>query len=369
MSAEVRPLRLVLKALWLFVVINLLYALVNPRGGQVSGYNVVFPGRTRLPFGISGDPYTVSVDDIDAMFASHRISVPKGPGEFRVALIGDSAIWGEGLSAYEEISEELNRQNLQCGAMSVRAYNLGYPHPSILKDLVILDKTMEYEPDLILWFVTLNTFFSQRINPFLVANRLQAAGLLQDYDIAFREHPVLVRDEPNLYERTLIGRRSSLARQVRLQMLGIIWTATYTDTTPAAIAERADFYVNEDPRYRTLQPPDDIRALLLLDALEAGHRLAGRIPVLIINEPIYIVDESVNGVRYNAAYPRWAYDQYREELASRAQEGGWNYLDLWDAIPRELFLDPGFHLTLDGERRLVQRLSPVVADIACDTKP
>ncbi len=97
MKSELSPLRVLTKALSLFVVINILYASDQSTSFQGSGYNVVFPGRTRVPFGISGDPYTVTVDDLDAMFASHVISTGKTSKEFRVALIGDLSVWGENL--------------------------------------------------------------------------------------------------------------------------------------------------------------------------------------------------------------------------------------------------------------------------------
>lgn len=369
MSTEVSPLRVLVKALSLFVIINIVYALINPQGTKVSGYNVVFPGRTRLPFGISGDPYTVTVDYVDAMFASHLIAALKDPKEYRVALIGDSSIWGENLGAYEVISEQWNQLEFQCGEKVIRAYNLGYPHPSIVKDLVIIEKATEYETDLIIWFVTLNTLFSQRINPFLVANRERAAMVLDAYDISFLGSKKLVEDKSSFFDRTIIGRRSALARQFKLQMLGIIWTATGADTNTSAPDDRPDFNVDEDPRYRGLQPPDQIQDLLQLNALTAGVNIAGSIPVLIVNEPIFSVDETVSRVRYNLVYPRWAYDQYREALAAKAQIAGWNYLDLWNAVSPEYFSDAGLHLSLQGERQLIQQVNPALQSIACDMKP
>ena len=369
MNSEISPIRVLVKALCLFVAINILYAVINPQRVKVSGYNVVFPGRTRLPFGIKGDPYTVAVDHVDAMFASHLISAPKARDEYRIALIGDSSIWGEDLGAYDVISEQWNKLNLQCGKLWIRAYNLGYPHPSAIKDLVILDKAIDYEPDMIVWFVTLNTLFSQRLNPFLVANRERATTVLNTYNINFRQSRTLVETQPNFYEKTLIGRRSNLARQIKLRVLGIIWTATGADTNTLAPDERPDFYVDDDPRYRNLETPADLRPMLQLSALAAGYQLADSIPVLIVNEPIFIVDDADTRVRYNAGYPRWAFDRYREALAAEAQNAGWDYLDLWNAVPREYFSDAGLHLSIEGERQLVQQINPAVQSIACNPKP
>jgi hypothetical protein len=365
MKSELNPLRVLIKALSLFVIINILYALINPQVSRVSGYTVIFPGRTRLPFGISGDPYTVTVDDVDAMFASHVIAMGKTSKEFRVALIGDSSVWGENLGAYEVISEQWNKLNVQCGNKTIKTYNLGYPHPSVIKDLVIMDKVVEYDPDLIVWFVTLNTLISQRVNPFLIANQERMTKVLDAYDVAFKQGRKLVEKEPDFFERTLVGQRSNLARQIKLQMLGIIWTATGVDTNIRGEDAPANFKVNDDPRYHGMQPPEDIRDLLFFTALTAGHGIAGLIPVLIVNEPIFIADEANGTVRYNVPYPRWAYDQYREAITSQAQKAQWNYLDLWNAVPPEYFFDAGLHLSVEGERILIEQINPTLQSIGC----
>lgn len=367
MKSEVHPLRVVIKSLCLLVVINILYALIDPPGAVMSGYNVVFPGRTRLPFGVMGDPYSVAIENVDVTFASHRISGPKESNEFRVVMIGDSSLWGEDLGAYEVISEQWNKLSTPCGNKTIKAYDLGYPHPSVLKDLVILDKAVEYQPDLIVWFVTLNTLVSQRINPFLVANRERAEKILNSYDIGF-DQTEKIEGEATFYDRTLLGQRSELARQIRLEMLGIIWTATSEDTNRLKPGPAPDFRVSDDPRYRGMEPSQDINGMLLFGALQAGHQIAGSVPIVIVNEPIYIAAEKTAPVRYNAVYPRWAYDQYREHITYQAQSAEWNYLDLWDIAPPEYFADARFHLKVEGAQLLIQQINPAVQSIACEAQ-
>ncbi|MCZ7670394.1 MAG: hypothetical protein M5U34_26160 [Chloroflexi bacterium] len=46
--------------------------------------------------------------------------------------------------------------------------------------------------------------------------------------------------------------------------------------------------------------------------------MAGDVPVLLINEPMFISSGRNSDLRYNAFYPRWAYDQYREMLGETA---------------------------------------------------
>ena len=83
---------------------------------------------------------------------------------------------------------------------------------------------------------------------------------------------------------------------------------------------------------------------------------AGSVPVVLINEPIFISDGANSDVRYNSFYPRWAYDAYRVLLAERAAAEGWRYLDLWDAIPPDEFTDTPVHLTPAGARLLAEKL-------------
>jgi hypothetical protein len=367
MKPDINPLRVLVKALCLFVVINSSYPLFGSGLAGVSAYNSVFPGRTRLPFG--GDSFSVMVDSIDPMFASHLISAPKPGDEFRVVLLGDSSIWGENLGAYEVISEQWNRLNMQCGNRVIRAYNLGYPHPSVIKDLVILEKALEYEPDLIVWFVTLNTLNPRQANPFLIANRERTINLLNTYEIAFQANERLSQVEPTFFSRTLIGQRSALARQIKLQLLGVIWMATGADSDRLAEEPPPDFNVGDDPRYRGMDPSADITSLLLFSALEAGIELAHPAPVLLVNEPIFVAEEKDATVRYDAMYPRWVYDQYRAALTEQAQIRAWSYLDLWDVIPREYFSDAGVHRTARSEPLLIQQLNPTIQSIACNPKP
>jgi hypothetical protein len=56
-------------------------------------------------------------------------------------------------------------------------------------------------------------------------------------------------------------------------------------------------------------------------------------------------------------------------MAVQAQSAGWNYLDLWDAIPPQYFLDASLHLGAQGERLLIEELNPALLSIACNQTP
>jgi hypothetical protein len=68
-------------------------------------------------------------------------------------------------------------------------------------------------------------------------------------------------------------------------------------------------------------------------------------------------------------YPRWAYDQFRTAVTGQAQIRGWNYLDLWNTVPPEYFLDASVHRSAVGQQLLIEQINPTVQSIACNAKP
>lgn len=367
MNARVRPFFVLFKALGLFVLLNLAYALVKPPLADISVYNALFPGKERMPFGTGSDPLTVSVDNVEVMFASHAISARKQPDEIRVALIGDSSIWGEGLSVPETLAAQWNQMNVQCGGKTIRFYNLGYPHPSILKDLIFFDETKDRQPDLIVWFVTLNTLMKQyRSNSFLTENRTRLLRILDQYDIPFAPSKSLSEMQVGFYQQTIVGQRSFLARWIKLQALGPIWAATGEDRY--SIADHKSVVspnVTRDTVYRGLKSGADLSKYVLLDALSAGYDIAGDTPVLLVNEPIFVATGKHSDIRYNDFYPRWAYDQYRTLVTQKVEDNSWHYLDLWNAIPPSYFTNTALHLSEDGERMLAEKIDPDVLTMLC----
>ncbi|MBZ0306526.1 MAG: hypothetical protein K8I82_10710, partial [Anaerolineae bacterium] len=90
-------IRVLLKTAFLFALLNLLFALLYPMNflGKMSLYNTLLPGRERLPYGENASQsYNLSLNNLNAMFASHVIAQEKAADEYRVILIGDSSTWG-----------------------------------------------------------------------------------------------------------------------------------------------------------------------------------------------------------------------------------------------------------------------------------
>jgi hypothetical protein len=109
------------------------------------------------------------------MMQSHKLTAGVKPAdEFRVIVIGDSSAWGTLLRPEETLAGLLGSAGLSTTeGRKVRVYNLAYPTLSLTKDLMILEEIKPYQPDLILWLVTLESFreAAQLESP-IVANNL-----------------------------------------------------------------------------------------------------------------------------------------------------------------------------------------------------
>ncbi len=354
-------LRVILKALLLFGFCNLIFAWIYPMelSGKLSLYGTVYPARPRLPYGENpAQSYNVSLNNISALFASHQVSQNYPDNEFRVFLIGDSNTWGWLFENEHTLSAQLNNEELRTNNQEIVFYNLGYPVMSLTKDLLILDEAMQYNPDMIIWLVSLASFppEQQLFPPLVQHNQMRLSSLIDTYNLNI--NPV---DEafvqPDFWERTIIGQRRHLADLLRLQTYGLSWSATGIDQSiPETLMSRqSDF--EEDYSWSSYTESVELtHDDLAFDVLSAGVSLAGDIPVIIVNEPMFISDGQNSDIRYNSLYPRWAYDQYRDLLANIATINSWQYIDLWDSIDSQEFTDSPVHLTAEGTEQLATNM-------------
>jgi hypothetical protein len=362
-------IRVAIKGLALFALVNLLFALAQPMSaiGKLTIHNWLLPGRERLPYGESPDANNLSMNNIDAMFAVHEVAQSKGEDEFRVFVMGDSSVWGILLESDETLAGYLDSMGLEIDGRTVRAYNLGHPILSLTKDLMLLDYAMRYDPDLIIWPVTLQSFaYVDQLDPPIVQNNAdRVRDLIRAYDLNLDPDDERFVDVEG-FDRTLIGQRRALANWLRLQLFGIAWTTSGVDQVIGDF-DPVSNNLEDDLSYKTFDEPqifeqDD----LAFDVLIAGVQRADEVPVLIVNEPIYIADGDNSDTRYNVWYPQWAYDNYRDTLAEIATDRDWFYLDLWDAIAPEEFTDSPVHLTPAGSRQLADEIAAVMLDLIED---
>jgi len=359
----------VIKTALLLAACNVLFALLKPIDalGAVSLYNTVLPGRERLPYGEdSARSYNLSLFNLPAMFSSHVVARPKAADEFRVIVIGDSGAWGWLLKNEDTLAAQITALGLTTpNGKRLVAYNLGYPILALTKDLLILEEALKYHPDLIVWPITLDSLprAKQLFSPLVQHNADRVRRLIAQYDLKLDPaDPRLIDD--SFWDETLIGRRRDLADWLRLQTYGFSWAATGVDQyIPDQIKLRqSDF--EADASWQSFKEPTTLTEdELAFDALAAGVRLAGDVPLLIINEPMFISTGRNSDLRYNAFYPRWAYDQYRALLDARAKRSGWHYLDGWNAVAPAEFTDTPVHLTPTGTRQFAALLAPTLMSL------
>jgi len=344
---------LLLKTTLLFVLFNFGFILTgNISLGKLSLYNSIFTGRERFPFGESPESYNLSLFDLDAMFASHVLAgTEKTPTEYRVFLIGDSSVWGTLLTPEQTLAGQLSASQITACGKSVRVYNLGYPTISLTKDLMIIDQSLQYQPDLIIWLTTLEAFPNDKQfdSPIVANNSKHIQQLLSTYQLP----KASALKQPSKPNQTFVSQRRAVADLIRLQFYGALWSSTGIDQIYPKDYERAQI---------DLEPSDDFHGItslnesLSFDVLSAGMSIHPN--MLLVNEPMLISNGANSDIRYNFYYPRRAYDEYRQLLGVQAQH--WNYLDLWDLISMNEFTNSAIHLTPHGEALLAQRIATAI---------
>jgi len=376
MKSPVSAVRVLVKAFLFFVAFNLIYALVDPPIGKINGYNLIWPGRLRFPYSETPAYYGLShnapvIEDFDAMFGSHIISAsPKKDNEFRVLLLGDSSTWGGHVTPTDMLSEQLNRLGLTtCDGKTVQVFNLGYPWPSLLRDVLVLDWAKQYDPDLIIWLVTLHSFEKKPMDrDFLIPHADRMGELVKSYNIKL---PRVYMEIPqtSLWQKTIVGQRKHIKDVLLGQVFGPMWAGTGVDNH-LAITQIPPFSQDmpADISYMEYQTDKQAPVLvqsLMFDVLRAGHDIAGDVPLIVINEPIFIASGQNSDLRYNELYARWAYDAYRDALTKWIQLKGYSFLDYWNTVPAEEFNNGVFHRNPQGEERFANLIAPSLVESSC----
>jgi hypothetical protein len=363
-KSRIRLFPVLLKAILLFALFNFGFLFLQDIPlGKFSLYNSIFPGRERLPYGDVPESYSLSPFDVDAMFASHVISgTEKAPDEYRVLLIGDSSVWGTLLRPEETLAGQLNASAVTACGKTVHAYNLGYPTLSLLKELMLMDYALRYQPDMVIWLTTLESFPKERqlTSPVVANNAVRVRQLIANYNLQINPNdPELVN--PSKWDQTFIGRRRAVADILRLQMYGALWASTGIDQVYPKDYVHAQIDLDPSDEFHdlTLKKSASLPGALAFDVLDAGMS-AAPVRTLLVNEPILISNGLNSDIRYNFFYPRWAYDEYRQLLLERSAEHGWSYFDFWNLVPMQEFTNSGVHLTPKGEAMLTNKVAEAI---------
>jgi hypothetical protein len=345
------------KGILLFLVIELGLPSLAPNIANSNAYVALHMLRQRFPISTrSPIDDALDVGNLQAMFASHVVSRSKAADEFRVMVLGDSAVWGLQLSPEQTMPAQLDDLGLTCNGRKVRVYNLSFPKSSATKDLMILDQALSYQPDMLIWLVTWYTLMPKtRLDHFIITqNPAEFYKLGRRYDFLPRGFgaPTLVDD--------LYTANRALFRVARYQLYPLIQLSTGVDqmnSLPIVIPAE----LSPDPTFEGLKPPTLRSTQVSLDQVGDFYKLAGDIPVVLVNEPMLVLSGVPNSdIRYNNYYPRWVYDQYRQYLGEAAVQNRWDYLDLWNLFPARYFGDTPLHLHPKAEQLLAKDLAPAI---------
>lgn len=355
-------IKIIIKTLFLFFFVNLLFIHFSKLPyGRISLYNLIFSGRERLPFGENQQKsYNLTINNIDAMMSSHKISSASTISEeYQVVLIGDSSIWGFLHTPEYTLSSILEKKIEQnWGSKNIRVYNLGYPSLSILKDILFVDFVSQMKPDLIIWFVTLESFplEIQTEIPLVRNNSRLVNQIIDKYSFDMPKYQI------NAWDYTIMGQRRNLADIIRLQLLGIPWSATGIDQDYPEQYNPAQRDFEKDYSFKDFDGMELEEKDLAMELITKTIIQNKDLDFIIINEPILISTGQNSHIRYNFYYPRWAYDQYREILKIKMQESGIKYYDFWDIVPDEEFTNSAIHMTETGQNILAERVIEVMEE-------
>lgn len=343
-------LKITLLTIGFLLIFTLLWRFTQPldKLNRLSLYNHVFPGRERLPFGESPQTaYNFSIGSLDAAIASHKISGAgkKEDGTVRVITIGDSSSWGTLLRPEETLCGQLDGRRSTRGRI-IECYNLAYPTLSLTKDYLLLNRAMNYDPDLILWPLTMESFPTDK-----QADNALIQSNLKEYLSVFSDDGTITKFPPE----TLFTQRRETADWLRLQLYGVMWAGTGIDQNYPEDYPTPQLDLEADNTFHGFEGPLPDEAFAW-NILEKGMVRAADVPVLLINEPMLISNGQNSKIRYNYYYPREAYDSWHEELLARAEQNGWHLIDLWDSLEPEAFTNSAIHYNAESAAKIADRV-------------
>ncbi len=358
MPSIISPWKILTKGIAVFLVFEFAFYALHPNLGWLNVYNSPALRRQRFPIStVAPEDGALDVANIEAMFASHIVSEPKASNEYRIFVLGDLAVWGIGLTPVQTLPGQMDALGLKCGNKNVRVYNLSFPRPSATKDLMILDESMKYQPDEIVWVLSGFTLTQRaRIeHPLISQNPDEYYKVAHRFDFLPKNY-----QSPSLMSQVVnqvINRNGTLFRVLRYQLYSPVNLATGLDQIPGP-PEELPSQLSSNATFEGMKPPKLDIAKISLDQVQDFYQIAGSVPVILVNEPTQVLANVPNSnIYYNVYFPRWIYDQYRQYLGEAAEQNHWNYLDLWNVFPSSYFTDTPLHLIPEGEAKLAKMIA------------
>jgi hypothetical protein len=287
-----------------------------------------------------------------------------------MVLLGNSAIYGLPLSADETFSSHLNRHFEETG-IAARLHNLAFVTTYQIKDALILRESLRYDPQVIVYPLTLSDF--HHVAPMMY--KVEAELVRRNGDAMER----LYRDPPRGLEEPFERYRRAGAR------IGLSWSRLQ-GLREAGSFVRAAASINADWLRQKLHSsgplhkhPTQRRTNYDCELTEEGNALNFEhwqdwnvlaelqrlhdergIEVVVVSWP---VAHEPRGACYNVRYTNEILEEFSRWIAADSAARGLRFVDLRDLLPAALFVD-SIHVTAEGHRRIAAALQPVLDPIA-----
>lgn len=289
------------------------------------------------------------------------------PNAPRAILVGNSAVYGHPLPVDSTFSGRLNQRLREHDAPG-RVYNLAWVNAYDLRDAVILHAALEYQPDLIIYPLSLADV--PHYAPSLFGS---VAAFFDSNDTATRqmarERPAGLEEPFDLYETAFAKQGPAKGCWARLQDVGSLARAaahaqaeklarwadpaytgpTFRTHTPKARYDCSETLAVEERTHRNWQQWN------VLAYLKQLHDIYGT-SILVLNWP---VSHDPIGDCYNVRHSAVGIDEFNDWMRTESAARGLAYIDLHDLLPKELFLD-SLHPSAEGHRRIADAVAPTV---------
>jgi hypothetical protein len=305
---------------------------------------------------------------LELLLRQHEVCWRRGnDGEARVFLIGDSGPLGFPGPADQAVAGVLNRRFDETGVRA-HVFNFGLVTTYQLKDALILRLALDYQPDVILYPITLGAFIHvapvifPSLSPLMDANMValrefaagKPAGLgepLERYRASFAQEP----PRGVLWKLRQLG---TLVRSaVRHYAKALTRLLTGEEQKLIAAADKG-WYDCARTKQQEQKHFVGWQSWNVLAWLEQVSRERG-IPVLLVNWPTQRVPL---GECYNPHHTRTAIEEWDVWLRNEAAARGLTYLDLREMLGSGDFVDTR-HIMPHAHRKVAEALAPTLEEM------